>query len=344
MKKARSQANGANLPVCRRNANNQKIKAVQIPPVRVSGSADATLAILRRAQQQKKFSLDYAAAQTIKNNFRSLASGLKPVPKTAVETQKPPFSVLSKIRPARQEEGDIVAKYKANPYLRQMITKYHLMFEKLDEILHLFVYLSKVSVVYKSHVKDTVTVIENAQKEEQIIKKLFDVARDDSEDVMDSVNFADYNILTADLYVVKNYHKPLARLPQTILNRMLLAMDINPVKGMQISLDTFIKIRYYLIDFRADTKEFITFGRKFIDPKGKKNVGIDDLMRIFKQALIRDEQDGNGKRELLLKALLTNFVICGVIDSNGKFHPEIFDDTYKKEKMNILSFIKILLS
>ena len=98
-----------------------------------------------------------------------------------------------------------------------------------------------------------------------------------------------------------------------------------------------------MIDNQAANKDYIEFGKRFLDPGKNSIVGLEEIMKLLKFILIKEGQD-NSKRELLLKALLSNFILCGIIDSNGNYHPEIFVEAYTKGKMNITSFVKILFS
>jgi len=339
-------------------ATRQKFKNVSSSQsLRMSGSADTALINTKRSPG-KKFALDYASVQAIKKNFSAFNPTARIAPKTVLigshkSLKASPSNKQKVISPQlkKRDISELIPKYKANSYLRSIFSKYHLNYEKLDELLHQFVYLNKVTSYVRNTSSQSDSKIkpkieeknERGQKDEQIIKRLFEMTKLDSEEVMDTLNYGDYHVLKVDLNVVKLYYKKLARLPQTIFNRVLLAMGITPIRDMQITLEMFVRIKFYLIEMRADTKEFVEFGKKFIDPTGNKNVIIDDIIRIFKLALIRDDED-NSKRELLLKALLSNFVLCGIVDSEGHFHPDIFEEVYKKGKMNIQSFVKILLS
>lgn len=327
-----------------------KLKDVRMSPMRQSGSAE-NLTLMRTARG-KKFALDYATVQTIKNNFRSFN------PKTVrgerlerLLTNKPRSTNTNPEKsPLSGKKGlaELVTKYKRNPYLRQILSKYRLSFEKLEQIIKQFAYLIKVTTFMKTHKPPEIDVTKSSgkwepQKGEQMIARLLDMTTIGSAEADDIVKYEDYRNLRVNLAVVKVYFKKLRCMPLAVFNRLLLALDVNPSTTEDITLNTFAKMRYYLIDLHASVVEYISFGANFIEPSKGKGTTIDDVMRLLKLLLIRDDED-NAKRELLIKALVSNFVLCEVIDGAGRFRPDVFEDVYRRNRMSIMSFIKILLS
>ena len=68
---------------------------------------------------------------------------------------------------------------------------------------------------------------------------------------------------------------------------------------------------------------------------------ISELIRLFSFLLNEDEENPNS--ELIIKALISNFILCGIIDDEGTFQSNAFQTIYKSSKMNIKDLLAIIL-
>lgn len=295
----------------------------------------------------KMFSLDYAVAQTIRSNFNAFKQ--QNSAKNLQKKKKAPILLENRSKPVtgkHTEIDEIITKYKQNAYLKKIMSKYRLSFERLDSIVKQFIHLNKVSLYLKTHKgneKDTPRKLIDPKKEEIMIERLLGLTNVVSEDLKGAIEYKDYGELKADINVIKIYFKKLREMNNPIFRSILLALDINPEKNKEINMDTFCKLRYYLLDMHATSLEYIYFGLKFLNPNESQETDIKEIIKLLRLLLIWNEED-NAKMELLIQALISNFVLCGILDDQGKFHREVFQDVYRKNKMNIMSLIKIILS
>ncbi len=74
-----------------------------------------------------------------------------------------------------------------------------------------------------------------------------------------------------------------------------------------------------------------------------ERVSISDILRIFKLILFnKPSLQGEGVAELMIKALVSNFIISGIIDNDGIFQSKSFLHIYKSGKMNIQDLFALL--
>lgn len=277
-----------------------------------------------RRSLQSKFELDYVSSQVIKNKAQS-------------------FNKLLQRAGTHNERGK--DRHQQIPFFKDLMARYRYSGAKFSEALSQLAYLAKVSSLYKDSSQVGAVLGKEAGtlvKDQQTISRLFELTRHEPTDISRIIDYSNYENPLVNLKVIRGYYKKLSKLNWGGFKRMLLALDIPIADDTKITMDSFMKIKCYLIDCWASEKEYINFGKRFIDPFGNK-VRAEDVMVLLKSMLIREGED-NTKRELLLKALVSNFVLCGIVDSKGMYCAEVFEETYSKGKMNIMSFIKILFS
>ena len=283
-----------------------------------------------RNSTHNKFELDYASSQQIRNKAKSFKQSL----------QSHRFTVHDEKNVKAAQS--VISRYQQIPFFNELMKKYHYSSIKFYEALTQFAYLVKISSFYKdnSQAKEPVDTL---IKEQQTISRLFELTKNDKADVNYIINCGNYISSLVNLKVIKAYYKKLSKLTWGLFKRMVMALEISITEDMKITMDGFMKIKHYLIDYSASEKEYIAFSKHFIDPFETNKITADDIMRLLKSILIRDGMD-NTKREVLFGALFSNFILCGIIDIKGKYQADVFEKAYSTRKMNIMSFIKILFS
>jgi hypothetical protein len=77
-------------------------------------------------------------------------------------------------------------------------------------------------------------------------------------------------------------------------------------------------------------------------PSSASTITISDILRILKELILETNNSGQG--EIILKALISNFILCGIIDDDGCFSPSIFSEVYSGRKMQIADLFAIIIN
>lgn len=272
------------------------------------------------------FKLDGNLIDAIKSNYLSYMSS------TIINTpRKPALKILFKFKTELPKNKGIIQKiyekYESDPYIISIMTKYNYTIERIHILFKQHLWLSKASQME----------IEKFEPE-----KIVEVTK---EEILKILENDDCRYIKNDYRFVKLYFTQFKQMDLNIFKRILRGLDIDLEKDNRISLEQMCKIKYYFIDLNAKQQEYIEFGKKFFDPEGKKDMTMEELYKLLKLAFKIEKIEEDGKKESsFLKILVSNYMLCGIIDHKGKFNPEAFEAAYEKKKINIMSLVKPLIN
>ncbi len=290
-----------------------------------------------RTLVRPKFKLDYAVAEHIKHSYRPFLSkdGKRPAVTDKAATQKNTGAEM----------------YKGQNEIQEITMRYGFGKERVDTIMREFLYLYKASRYAQTHsvsslrssVQTSVTSTPSGSKpmDEQMVKRLLEIITISPTEQVGYLGYEDYGKLRVNTDIVKVYIKKFAEMSHDLFSRIMLGIDIDTRLG-QMGLDELCRIHYYFLEMQANPWEYIQFGLKFMDPGQTGNTTLEEISRLLRSIITKESGDPRG--ELLVRALLSNLVLCGVFDADGRFQPAVFESVFRGEKMNISNFVKVLLS
>jgi len=297
----------------------------------------------------KRFKLDYAAAQTIKNNYKSFG---RETLKTARVLKK------ENLLENKNDDNKIteIPNILNQPLTKTLMLKYKLDETQMETTIQKFLLLHKITRYAQTHkIHERVKSMPAAQNlqqkpgtalsnlNEKTIKRLLTITNIAPEEILEYFSRSDYEKLVISPMVLRMNIKTLDRIPANIFERLLKSIDIiiESEQINNISLDNFCRTIYYFVDLKADIKEYIKFGLKFIDPMQNNSANIEETTKLIRGFSIKSEDDQRG--EVLVKALMSNFVLCGIFDEKTqKFNGKMFEKVFTEGRMSIFNFVKIL--
>ncbi len=274
-----------------------------------------------RKEDESRFRLDPSLVESIKCNRKEILNEKK-------KKQQPfyPTLVAAKVSEPAQEKRyhRLADRYRDNVCIKEIISKYRYPLEKIDRIVRQFFSLCRS--------EDTATAVHGKEGTVELI----------SPEILEEECLGTCDTARVPLYTVRSQLSKLRRMHEAIFSRVLLALDINtdsPQKGL--SLEQFCKLRYYLLDRAALVSEYIQFSVAFLDPAGKGAIPLEDLHRLLKLAVVRDDSSIRGN--MLLKTLVTSYALYGIIDDKGFFGTETFETVYRQGKMNVTDLVRAIV-
>ncbi len=306
----------------------------------------------------KRFNLDYVAAQTIKNNYRSFGGDRGKLIRKRLKTARTfsSDSLLSPSAAAMSENSlsELCAKLKAVPTIQSLILKYRYDLPRMAELVKTFWRLHKISTFILTHSAEVKKATSSSQLmkkpkiDDNTVKRLLEITALTPAEQSEYLSRSDYVSLSVLPHVLRLAIKKLQSLPAIGFNQILKGIDIADSATAVISLEQFIKIHYFFIDSKASLTEYVTFGAKFLEtsqspPVSGSGSDLEAVTKLLHAIAVKGEDDKRG--EMLVKALLANFVLCGVFDSKngGRFDRAQFEKVFVEGKMNISHFVKIML-
>ena len=327
-------------------------KKVEISPVSSSRNKETPIFKKKRDSQyssvkeKKKFRLDETVIQNIKTNIKAIEQMTMITPRDAGKgTHKQ--ALQEAINTDKKNSKQIISKEiarllekqtKENGYLKGILSSYTYLVDSITKAMKQYLLLCKVY----EFTKLVPHAIKEKEKEEAMISRILESTKITKNEFLFYVQNEDYGAYNIHIKILKECFSSFRKLSEEAFKRILNAIDMGKMES-DVTLKDFCKVRYYFIDFKATQSEYIAFGKKFFDIDHKKAVTLASVHKILKMALVREGKSG-AKGEALLKALIANFLLCGVISSEGKFNSDIFEDVYKSGKMDIMSFVQALLS
>lgn len=279
---------------------------------------------------RKKFELTENAIKTIKNNQQNTH---------AINIFEDPSKTSKKISKLllqkRQSENTNDPNFKLMCFYKE---KYGYEFEQIDNFLHQFYLLCKVQELCKS--LPVFNLTKDEDKKEKMAKRLLDITKITKEEFM-TYDKQKAN-LKVNLQLVKLNFDKFKQTSISLFNRLLYAIEIKSELN-EIYFENYIRLRYFLVDFKASQEEYINFALRFFNPTNAWKITISDIHKILKLALYKNSVDTT-KPGVILKAIISNYLLCGIINEQGKFDQDIFENVHKKKKMDIMSLIQAILS
>ena len=135
--------------------------------------------------------------------------------------------------------------------------------------------------------------------------------------------------------IPRMFYPALKAKPQQLYFKILIAIGV--VDNL-MSFEDFIKICYYFIDDAAPNDEWVGLVCKILCPDNYKLM-VDELIKFLKDNVRSKLQS---RISPLLKAITSNYMLLGIIDSNGIFDPKKFKDSYLNGVLKITDLLCML--
>ena len=278
------------------------------------------------------FQLNYENAQKIKSNYKPIMQIYKVLsyrmadPNNNIEISK----------------EIIFERCLSSSLIQRIMTIYKFTPQRIHELLRNFCYLGKLSKYIQTHKMPKRIQLLPYFSDQHLTKLLMESVYITEEEFSNYIKKVDYANLSVNLWVIKYWIEKLRTIKIAKFIALMNAIEIEFNTEAKVTFEDFSKIHYFMIDRTATQKQYIKLGERFLSVVFNKSENINDASNILKNLLINGNDLERGK--VLIKALLTNFILCKIIDKKGNFNRIEYINTYTKRRMNIDNFIIILLN
>ena len=206
-------------------------------------------------QKFSKFSLDSNIAKKIKQKyFPTNIESFNPIE----QSQTSKISTSNSIR-----EVVNMFNHTKSLVLRGFMNKYRYTTDSFEALIRNFCFLNKSSLFLSVYPKSGSFDRENLFSRGFVNRTLQNLKLKTSE-FYEYIRTEGFTDLTIDIRIIKDFFPKLKMKHIKVYNRMLRAIGVNPKIIINISLEQFLKINYFILDGKCDKSESIDFCLKVI--------------------------------------------------------------------------------